>query len=93
MPTKPLTPKQEITLRALRAYRKQNGYSPTITELCALLGMRSINATYSRLILMERGGWLVRDPNLSSREFLPASEHANPRTTTKPGAKSGDTNS
>lgn len=91
MPTKPLTKKQQTAMHALCAYRRKHGYSPTITELGAILKLRSINAVYSRLKIMERDGWLVRDPNLSSREFIPA-ENANPKTTTtRPGAKSGDT--
>lgn len=74
MPTKPLSKKQLEVIRAIAAYRRKHSYSPTLTELMRILGLRSINAVYSRLVIMERVGWLVRDPNLSSREFLPVDE-------------------
>lgn len=55
-----LTRTQQETLRALRTFRREWGYAPTIRELCAELGLRSPSSGQARLRSLERIGAISR---------------------------------
>lgn len=55
-----LTRTQQETLEALRAFRHERGYAPTIRELCDELGLRSPSSGQARLRSLERIGAISR---------------------------------
>jgi SOS-response transcriptional repressor LexA len=85
MATKPITPTQRETLAYIKMYRTEFGYSPIIREIQEHFRLASTNAVMFRLKILEREGYLKRDPNLKQREFVPV--EANQHTTTTPKEK------
>jgi len=53
---KPLTANQFEALRAIEEYVEANGFSPTLRELTALLGLKSLHGTKVRLNLLSESG-------------------------------------
>lgn len=49
-----LTIKQKILLEAIEWFINTNGYSPTIQELCVLVGNKSKSAVFNKLMELER---------------------------------------
>ena len=80
MATKPITKTQQETLAYIKIYRAEFGYSPVIREIQEHFSLASSNSVMFRLKILEREGYLQRDPNLKQREFIPV--EANPQTTT-----------
>lgn len=70
MRSEKLTMVQRETLAAIVAHRAEHGYSPTVRELCELLGVRSLNAVVCRLAILERKGALRRTP-MVARSLVP----------------------
>jgi repressor LexA len=55
-----LTPKQRRLLRFIVQFRNQNGFPPTLQELCEEFSWRSKNAAHDALARLERKGWIQR---------------------------------
>lgn len=49
---------EEIYLEICR-YRKTNGYSPSVRDLCRALGFRTTSTMYQRLVRMEHDGMIT----------------------------------
>ena len=60
--TKALTNRQREVLQAIVDYRAARGYSPTLRELGAILGIGSTNGVNDNLKAIERKGYIRRDP-------------------------------
>tara|TARA_R110000823_G_scaffold173220_1_gene305560 strand:+ start:182 stop:397 length:216 start_codon:yes stop_codon:yes gene_type:complete len=60
---KGITIKQDIVLEAVKYFIKENGFSPTITELKGILDYSSANSVVNFLTALERKGYIKRTPN------------------------------
>lgn len=56
-----LTPAQKETLVFIQEYAKEHGKAPTITELGAQFGLKSLRSVTQRLEALERKGLITRD--------------------------------
>lgn len=50
-----LTCKQKLLVEIIKNYQKENGYSPTITELCEITG-KAKSTIFKRLVYLEEIG-------------------------------------
>ena len=50
-----LTYKQKILIEIIKNYQKENGYSPTIRELCEITN-KSVGTIFERLMVLEKKG-------------------------------------
>jgi repressor LexA len=57
---KGLTKAQQKTFNAIKAYIENNGYSPTIRELCEITGHSSTSSIHGLLVRIEEKGYIVR---------------------------------
>lgn len=55
-----LTKKQEIVLKAIYLYIQANGISPTVRNICDLVGVKSSATGYSHLNVLESRGYITR---------------------------------
>ena len=55
----PLTPKQKALYDFLKAYYKENGYSPTVSETAEAFCI-SRNAIVQRITALEQKGWIKK---------------------------------
>lgn len=58
---KKLTPKQQEVFAFLKQYQEENGYPPTVREICAALGFKSPSTAHFHLEGLINAGYLVRD--------------------------------
>jgi repressor LexA len=61
----PLTPRQEEILEFLGAYTRDNGYPPTVREICAATGLKSPRSVSQHLQALEKKGYIERGRNKS----------------------------
>ncbi|MCL5263867.1 MAG: transcriptional repressor LexA [Chloroflexi bacterium] len=61
-----LTRRQQDTLEFVRGFVAENGYPPTVREVCAALGLSSSQTAYAHLCKLEQKGYLSigRDESL-----------------------------
>jgi len=52
-------------LRAIEEFRRVNGYSPSIRELCSLTGVRSSSTVHSYLTRLKAEGYIASVPEKS----------------------------
>jgi hypothetical protein len=83
----PLTPKQQRIFDFIASCIRNNGWSPTLSEIAKGLGINGTANVYNAVCYMLSNGHLIRDPRLTSRYLIP---NANPDTTTPKGEQSGD---
>jgi repressor LexA len=57
-----LTQKQEQTLAFIKHFAKENGYPPTVREICRATGCSSTSTVQARLNLLEKKGYIKRTP-------------------------------
>lgn len=50
-----LTYKQKLLVEIIKCYQRDNGYSPTIREICEITG-KAPSTIFNRLITLERKG-------------------------------------
>lgn len=53
-----LTIKQKIVLEAIEYFINENGYSPTVQELCDLIGNKSKSTVFNKLMQLEEKGYI-----------------------------------
>lgn len=71
---KTLTARQREVLDAIRDYRTQRGYIPSIRELGKLLGISSLRGVTIHLDALEKKGWIQRESTSRSIRLLTPSE-------------------
>ena len=59
---KGLTARQEQVLAYIREYVRDNGYPPTVREICGALDLSSPSTVHAHLANLERLGFIRRDP-------------------------------
>lgn len=59
----PLTPRQRRVLETIRASVEQRGYPPSMREIGEAVGLTSPSSVKHQLTVLERKGYLRRDPN------------------------------
>lgn len=57
---KKLTEKQRIVYDGIVNYQKDNGYAPSIRELCAICNLASTSSVYAHLKKLEELGYIRR---------------------------------
>lgn len=62
-PSTGLTPRQQAILEVIRTSVEQRGYPPSIREICEAAGLASTSSVAHQLAMLERKGFLRRDPN------------------------------
>ncbi len=60
-----LSPRQQRILEFLRQFTRARGYPPTIREMCKACGISSTSVVDYNLNIMEKRGYLRRDPEIS----------------------------
>ena len=58
-----LTPRQRLVLETIRASVEQRGYPPSMREIGEAVGLTSPSSVKHQLTVLERKGYLRRDPN------------------------------
>jgi len=57
-----LTAKQQMILDFLKSEIRQNGYPPTVREICDAVGLSSTSTVHAHLETLERKGFIRRSP-------------------------------
>ena len=63
-----LTKRQQAVLSCIENCMREKGYSPTVRDICAALGLSSPSTVHVHLKALERKGFIERDP-LKSRSI------------------------
>jgi repressor LexA len=75
-----LTHKQQMVLDFLKREIKQNGYPPTVREICDAVGLSSTSTVHAHLETLERKGYIRRSPTKNrSTEILEEDFYGNAR--------------
>jgi repressor LexA len=75
-----LTHKQQLVLDFLKKEIKQNGYPPTVREICDAVGLSSTSTVHAHLETLERKGYIRRSPTKNrSTEILEEDFYGNAR--------------
>jgi len=76
----PLTAKQQMILDFLKSEIRQNGYPPTVREICDAVGLSSTSTVHAHLETLERKGYIRRSPAKNrSTEILEEDFYTNTR--------------
>ena len=59
------TTKREEILEFLRQFTQENGYAPSVREICTSTGIKSTSTVHAILNALEDGGYIIRDPKNS----------------------------
>jgi len=75
-----LTQKQKLILDFLKSEIRQNGYPPTVREICDAVGLSSTSTVHAHLETLERKGFIRRSPAKNrSTEILEEDFYTNTR--------------
>ncbi|MCL1787490.1 MAG: MarR family transcriptional regulator, partial [Defluviitaleaceae bacterium] len=75
-----LTTKQKLILDFLKAEIRQNGFPPTVREICDAVGLSSTSTVHAHLETLERKGFIRRSPTKNrSTEILEDEFYTNTR--------------
>ena len=75
-----LTSKQKLILDFLKAEIRQNGFPPTVREICDAVGLSSTSTVHAHLETLERKGFIRRSPTKNrSTEILEDDFYTNTR--------------
>jgi len=75
-----LTSKQQMILDFLKSEIRQNGYPPTVREICDAVGLSSTSTVHAHLETLERKGYIRRSPAKNrSTEILEEDFYKNAR--------------
>ena len=58
----PLTPRQREVLGVVKTFIRDHGYAPSMRQLAGLFGWSGPAAAQHHFKLIERKGWLAREP-------------------------------
>ena len=56
--------RSQIVLQFIEKYMTENGYSPSVREICQAVGLRSTSSVQANLDALEEKGYIIRDPML-----------------------------
>ena len=56
-----LSPMRQRILDYVTAFTRENGYPPTVREICDAVGLRSPSTVHSHLKILQEGGYLEKD--------------------------------
>lgn len=56
-----LSPMRQRILDYVTTFTRQNGYPPTVREICDAVGLRSPSTVHSHLKILQEGGYLEKD--------------------------------
>jgi len=77
---KTLTAKQQLILDFLKSEIRQNGYPPSVREICDAVGLSSTSTVHAHLETLERKGYIRRSPTKNrSTEILEEDFYNNAR--------------
>ena len=69
-----ITKRQKEALDFITAYRKKNGYAPSLEEIRDHLGLSSVSTAHHHVKALTAGGFLQRDRNAPRGMRVPATE-------------------
>ena len=87
--SKDITKRQQAVLDCITACIEENGYGPTVRELCERMQLSSPSTVHVHLKALEDKGYIHRDP-LKSRSITLAGEAASPVSEPAPIASYGN---
>ena len=58
-----ITAKQEQVLKYLKAFTEENGYPPSVRDICQGVGLKSTSSVHAHLKSLEKAGYIKRDGN------------------------------
>lgn len=58
-----MTEKQKILYEAIKKFIKENGYSPTVRELCEITNKKSPATTFNKLKHLKRMNYITYEEN------------------------------
>lgn len=85
-PVTGLTRRQQAILDVIRDSVERRGYPPSIREICESAGLASTSSVAHQLAMLERKGFLRRDPN-RPRAFDVRAGSSRPQDATRPAPK------
>ena len=75
---KELKYKQILILNCIENFTKENGYPPTIRELCKLSGIKSTSTVHDNIKKLTKEGYLVNDPT-KPRTIMLTNKYSKPK--------------
>lgn len=75
---KELKDKQILILNCIENFTKENGYPPTIRELCNLSGIKSTSTVHDNIKKLTKEGYLVNDPT-KPRTIMLTNKYSKPK--------------
>ena len=87
-----LTPRQRRVLEIIRESLEQRGYPPSMREIGAAVGLASVSSVAHQLKVLERNGFVRRDPNRPRAiEVVDPDSHDATASASSPAALADDT--
>ena len=75
---KELKYKQILILNCIENFTKENGYPPTIRELCKLSGIKSTSTVHDNIKKLTKEGYIVNDPT-KPRTIMLTNKYSKPK--------------
>ena len=75
---KELKDKQILILNCIENCTKENGYPPTIRELCKLSGIKSTSTVHNNIKKLTKEGYIVNDPT-KPRTIMLTNKYSKPK--------------
>ena len=75
---KELKDKQILILNCIENFTKENGYPPTIGELCNLSGIKSTSTVHDNIKKLTKEGYIVNDPT-KPRTIMLTNKYSKPK--------------
>ena len=75
---KELKDKQILILNCIENFTKENGYPPTIRELCKLSGIKSTSTVHNNIKKLTKEGYIVNDPT-KPRTIMLTNKYSKPK--------------
>lgn len=75
---KELKDKQILILNCIENFTKENGYPPTIRELCNLSGIKSTSTVHNNIKKLTKEGYIVNDPT-KPRTIMLTNKYSKPK--------------
>ncbi len=71
---KELSHMRRAILQYVTTFSRENGYPPTVREICVAVGLRSPSTVHAHLKILQQGGYLEKDAN-KTRAITVKGEH------------------